>query len=73
MRVLGQELTIRGGIHAVVDITYIDTRFAASENRLKGLAMSQPPTNYPLPNWLYVLNVNPLTTLLVLVHCLLNN
>jgi len=34
----------------VADTTYIDTRFAALENMLKGLMMSQPPTNYPLPN-----------------------
>jgi len=37
----------RGGIYTVADTTYIDTRFAAIENMLKGLVMSQPPTNYP--------------------------
>jgi len=49
MRVLGQGLTTKGGIHAVANTTYIETRFAALENMLKGLVMSQPPTNYPTP------------------------
>jgi len=39
----------KGGIHAVTDTTYIETRFAKLENMLKGLVMSQPPTNYPTP------------------------
>ena len=39
----------KGGIHAIADTTYIETRFAALENMLKGLVLSQPPTNYPTP------------------------
>jgi len=37
----------RGGVHAVADTTYIDTRIAALENMVKGLVMPQQPTNYP--------------------------
>jgi len=39
----------RGGCHAVVDTTCTDTRFAALENMLKGLLLSQTPSNYPSP------------------------
>jgi len=39
----------RGGIHAVMDTTYIDTRAAALENMLKGFVLSQARVNYPPP------------------------
>ena len=49
MRALDQGLTTKGGIHAVADTTYIDTRITALENMLKGLVMPQQPANYPTP------------------------
>ena len=39
----------RGGCHVVADTAHIDTRFAALENMLKGLLLSQTPSNYPPP------------------------
>ena len=33
----------------MANTTYIETRFAALESMLKGLVVSQPPTNYPTP------------------------
>jgi len=47
---LGVRINIQnGGVHAVEDTTYNDTRFAVLENMLKGFVMSQAPTNFPPP------------------------
>ena len=50
----------KGGIHAMADIRYINAKFAALENMLKGLVLSQLSTNFP-PAKFFHLNVNPST------------
>jgi len=50
MRVYVLELiSTKEEIHGVADITYIDTRFVALENMLKGFVLSQSPTNSSPP------------------------
>jgi len=41
--------TQKGGCHMVADTIYINTRFAALENMLKGFLLSQNPNNFPPP------------------------
>jgi len=57
----------------VADTTYIDARFVALENILKGFMLSRALADYPPSQMVLTLSVNLLTTPYVHALYLLNN